>query len=59
MNNHLTLPGIDVSGYFVRGMGDAAVRFGGMSNKRGYGDLVEWLFLGVEQGVIFGYVRSR
>lgn len=30
MNNHLMLPGIDVSGHFVRGLGHAVARLGGI-----------------------------
>jgi hypothetical protein len=39
MNNHLTLPGIDVSGHFARGLGDAVARLGGRGvNERPHGE---------------------
>jgi hypothetical protein len=37
MNNHLPLPGIDVSGYIVSGLGDYSCEVGRSVTERRYG----------------------
>lgn len=54
MSNHLTLPGIDVSGHFVSSLGDCSCEFGNVNEQPCGGR--GWLFW---VWVIFGGVTVR
>jgi hypothetical protein len=56
MNNQLTLPGIDISSHFVRGLGDAVASLEGCERTRLW--LVEWLFLDMDSDEVNYPVRT-